>query len=143
LQSRTVCFLLAALVAGCGGGSAPKSDAEAVRRVLRDAAKAVADGDGDKACGYLTPDAQRQAALQFGAGALGQIDCPALVERGTAFLTPLDRDQIEDAEPQNIQILGSNASGEITAPAVTEQGGRFRLNLQKTDDGWKISGFAG
>ena len=36
-----------------------------------DAAKAVAAGDGDKACGYLTPDAERQAQLQFGAGVLG------------------------------------------------------------------------
>ena len=123
-------------MAGCGGGGGPKSDADAVSQVLRDAAKAVADGDGEKACGYLTPDAQRQAQLQVGAGALGTSDCATLVKRGTAFLTPLDRKQIESLEPTGVQVNGTSASATLAG-----QGTSMQLNLQKTDDGWKVSGF--
>lgn len=125
------------VVAGCGGGGAPKSDADAVSQVLKDAAKALADGDGDKACSYLTPDAQRQAQLQIGAGALGQVDCPTLVKRGTAFLTPLDRKQIESLEPTNVQVNGTSASATMARPPTSVQ-----LNLQKVGEDWKISGFA-
>src|SRR3954467_13038101 len=97
--------LLAAVLAGCGGG-APKSDADAVSQVLKDAANAVADADGDKACGYLTADAQRQAELQFGSGVLGETDCPTLVKRATIILSPLEKKQIGSLEPTNIQLNG-------------------------------------
>jgi hypothetical protein len=105
--------------------------------VLKDAAKALADGDGAKACSYLTADAQRQAQLQVGAGALGQMDCPTLVERGTAFMSPLDRKQIESLEPTNVQVNGTSASATMARGPTSVQ-----LNLQKTGEGWKISGFA-
>src|SRR3954451_17442143 len=113
--------LLAAVLAGCGGGAA-KSDADAVSQVLKDAAKAVADSDGDKACSYLTPDAQRQAQLQVGAGVLGEVDCPTLVKRATAFMTPLDRKQIESLEPSNIQVNGTSGSATMASQAGAPQG---------------------
>ena len=137
MQSRTVCLLLVVLFTGCGGGGAPKSDADAAGQVLTDAAKALADGDGDKACGYLTPDAQRQAQLQFGAGALGQVDCPTLVERGTAFLSPLDRKRIDALQPANVNVNGGSASATLAGGGTSVQ-----LNLQKVGEDWKISGFA-
>src|SRR3954454_4329302 len=134
--------LLAAELAGCGGG-APKSDADAVSQVLKDAAHAVADSDGDKACGYLTPDAQRQAQLQVGAGALGQVDCPTLVKRATAFMAPLDRQQIKNLEPQNIQINGTSASATLATKAIQQgtQSTSVQLTLAKIGSDWKISGF--
>src|SRR3954454_2941079 len=98
--------LVALVLAGCGGGGM-QSDPDAVAKTLKDAASAVADGDGDKACGYLTPDAQRQAQLQVGAGMLGQVDCPTLIKRGTAFMSPLDKQQIKKLEPQNVQVNGT------------------------------------
>jgi hypothetical protein len=137
LPSRTACLLAIALVAGCGGGGAPKSDADAVGQVVKDAAQAVADRDGDKACGYLTPDAQRQAQLRVGVAALGDIDCPTLIQRATAFLTPLDRKRIESLEPANVQVNGTSASATAAA-----EGTSIQLNLQKVGDDWKISGFA-
>ena len=137
MQSRTVSLLLIALFAGCGGGDAPKTDVDAVTQVLRDAAQAVAESDGDKACSYLTPDAQRQAQLQMGAGALGQVDCPTLVKRGTAFLSPLDRKRIESLEPANVNVNGTSASATLAAEGTSVQ-----LNLQKLGEDWKISGFA-
>ena len=137
MPSRTVCLLTIAVVAGCGGGGAPKSDVDAVSQVLRDAASAVADGDGDKACGYLTSDAQRQAALQLGAGALGNVDCPTLIKRGTAFMSPLDKQQIRSLEPTNVRVNGTSAGARMAG-----RGTSIRLNLQKDGDDWKISGFA-
>jgi hypothetical protein len=144
VQSRTVCLLVAVMLAGCGGGG-PKSDADAVSEVLKNAAKAVAGGDGDKACGYLTPDAQRQAQLQVGGGVpLGQSDCPTLVKRATAFMSPLDRKQIESLEPSNVQVNGTSASATLAtqAGATAGQGISVQLNLQKVGSDWKISGFA-
>jgi hypothetical protein len=81
-RGRTLGLLAAAILyAGCGGGGGPKTDPDAIAQVLKDAAKAAADGDGDKACSYLTPDAQRQVVLQTGAGVLGQADCSTSVKR--------------------------------------------------------------
>ena len=105
--------------------------------MVKGAAKAVADRDGERACRYLTPDAQRQAQLQVAAGALGNIDCPTLVERATAFLTPLDKKRIEALEPTNVQVNGTSASATAAAEGTSVQ-----LNLQKDGDAWKISGFA-
>jgi hypothetical protein len=136
-----VLVLLAA--AGCGGGG-PKSDADAVAQTLESAAKAVSKGDGDKACGYLTAEAQRQAALQAGvAQAFGDTDCPTLVSRATAFLSPLDRKQIESLEPANVQVNGSTASATLASSAAAPQGQpvSVQLNLQKVGQDWKVSGF--
>ena len=106
--------------------------------MLKDAAKAIADKDGDKACGYLTSDAQRQAVLSVGAAqAFGNIDCPTLVNRATAFLSPLDRKQIESLEPSNVNVNGATASATLAGGPTSVQ-----LNLVKGGDGWKISGFA-
>jgi hypothetical protein len=147
-RSRRALFALAValLAGGCGGSDAPKSDADAVAQVLKDAAGAVADRDGDKACSHLTPDAQRQAQLQFGAGgqAFGDVGCPELISRATAFLTPLDRKRIESLEPANIQVDGTSASGTLAAGAGAAPGQQtsVQLNLQKAGADWKISGFA-
>ena len=134
--------LLAAVLAGCGGSSAPKSDADAVTKTVTDAAHAVADKDGDKACGYLTADAQRQAALQVGGGQLGSVDCPTLVKRATAFLSPLDRQQIKDLQPTNVVVNGSSASATLaTQTGSSQPGASIQLNLTKVGNDWKISGF--
>jgi hypothetical protein len=144
LRGSTACLVAIALLAGCGGGGGPTSDADAVGQVLKDAAKALADGDGDKACGYLTADAQRQAQLQVGAAALGDADCPTVVKRATIILTPLERKQIESLEPSNIRVNGTGASATMATQvgAAPGQGMSVQLNLQKVGEGWKISGFA-
>jgi hypothetical protein len=132
------------VAAGCGGGG-PESDADAVAQTLKSAASAVSKGDGDKACGYLTADAQRQAALQVGvAQAFGNVDCPTLVSRATAFLTPIDRKQIESLEPENVQVNGTSASAALASGAIAAQGQpvSVQLNLQKVGEDWKISGFS-
>ena len=130
------------MLAGCGGGG-PKTDADAVAQTLKDAAGAVANRDGDKACGYLTPDAQRQAALQVENGVLGSVSCPALVEQATAFLTPLDKQQLEDLQPSNIRVSGTSASATMATSAGAAQGSGIsvQLNLANIGGDWKITGF--
>ena len=128
---------MAVAIAGCGGGGAPVSDPQAVADTATNAAHAVADRDGDKACGYLTADAQRQAQLQVGAGVLGQIDCKTLVERATAFFSPLDKSRIKSLQATNVVVNGTTASTTLAG-----QGMSVQLSLQKTSDGWKIAGFA-
>ncbi|MEA2497395.1 MAG: hypothetical protein QOJ29_5306 [Thermoleophilaceae bacterium] len=112
--------------------------------MLKDAAKAVADGDGGKACGYLTADAQRQAQLELGAGVLGEIDCPTFVKRATLVLTPLDKKQIKSLQPGNVLVNGGSATATMAtqAGAAPGQGTSVQLSLQKVGRDWKISGFS-
>ncbi len=133
---------IALLAAGCGGGG-PKTDADAVSQVVKDAAKAVANGDGGKACGYLTPAAQQQAAQQVGGGLLAGSDCPTLVKRATAFMAPLDKQQIESLQPANVVVNGTSASASVSTRTGTAQAGGIsvQLTLTKTGSDWKISGF--
>ena len=143
-RGRTLGLLAAAILyAGCGGGGGPKTDADAIAQVLKDAAKAAADGDGDKACGYLTPDAQRQVVLQTGAGVLGQADCSTSVKRAQFVLTPLDKQRIESLTPTAINVNGANARATVAsnAGAAPGQGISVQLNLQKVGSDWKVSGF--
>lgn len=136
-------MLALAALAGCGGG--PKTDADAVSQVLKSAAGAVADGNGDKACGYLTPQAQSQAAQQVGAGGvLAGVDCPTMVKRATAFMAPLDRQQIKDLDPSNVVVNGTAASATMSTAAGTPQTGGIsvQVNLTKVGSDWMISGFS-
>jgi hypothetical protein len=132
-----MCLIAIALVAGCGGGG-PKSDPDQIGQLLKDAANAVADRDGSKACGYLTPEAQQQVVSLAGS-AFGGSDCASVVGLATATLAPLDRKQIEDAQPQNISVTGAVATAQIAVPSANNQSPPVQLSLQKTTDGWKIS----
>jgi hypothetical protein len=130
-------------VAGCGGGGGPKTDADAVAQVLKDAAKAAADGDGDKACGYLTPTAQRQAVLESGAGVLGETTCSQVVKRAQFVLNPLDKKRIKSMTPANLQVNGTAASATLAtgAGAAPGQGISVQVTLEKIGADWKISSF--
>jgi hypothetical protein len=133
-----------ALLAGCGGGG-PKTDSDAVAQVLKDAVKAGAKGEGDKACGFLTPDAQRQAVLQTGLGVLGDTDCATAVKRVQFVLTPLDKKRLESLEPANVAINGTAASATMATSKGLADGQAIsvEVNLQKVGSDWKISGFSG
>lgn len=143
---RALLIALAAALAGCGGGDDPQSEVDAVAEAMKSAASAVADRNGEKACSYLTEDGQRQAMLRFGGGAAAQaggVSCGTFVNRTTVFLTPLDRQRIEDLQPTRISVDGTSASGTLATPAGGPGGQPMSvgLNLQKVDGDWRISGF--
>jgi hypothetical protein len=127
--------------AGCGGGAA-KSDPEAIAAVLEDAADATAKGDGDKACGYLTDDAQRQALIQLApAGGPGTTGCSQLVGRAQFFLTPLDKQHIKNLKATDVRVNGTSGGATLRGDAGAGQPIVVVLNLTKTGSDWKISGF--
>jgi hypothetical protein len=132
----------AASAAGCGGGGA-KSDPDAIAAALHDAAEATAKGDGDKACSYLTEDAQRQAVLQLrSAGGPGTTSCSQLVGRAQFFLTPLDKQRIENLKAADVSVNGTNASATLRGEAAQPgQAMIVSVNLAKLGGDWKISGF--
>ena len=133
---------LALALTGCGGGDGgSQSDVDAIAGVLESAADAVADREGDRACGYLTEDAQRQAVLQFGGPNQLNTDCGTFVNRTTLFLTPLDRERIGDLEATEIAVDGTKASAALRSQTGTQQPMSARFNLEKVEDDWKISGF--
>jgi hypothetical protein len=136
-------LIAAALVAaGCGGGT--KTDPEAIASMLKDSANATAKGDGDKACSYLTADAQRQVVFQLAsAGGPGTTTCSQLVGRAQFFLSPLDKDRIKDVEATDIQVSGTSASATLRGKVSPDAGQPIvvRVNLAKDAGGWKISGF--
>jgi hypothetical protein len=127
------------VLVGCGGGG-PKSDPDAIHDLLKNAAQAIADRNGQTVCGYLTPEAQQQV-LQLAGGEFDASDCAGAVKFETAALAPLDRKQIEDAEPQNIQVTGNTATAQVVAPSPDNQGRAVQVSLQKTPDGWRVSAF--
>lgn len=144
MPGRTLCLALAAalLATGCGGGA--KTDADQVAQVLRSAAGAVADGDGQKACSQLTAQAQAQAAQQVAGGVLGSVDCVTMVKRATAFMAPLDRQQIKDLQPSNVVVNGNAASATLSTSTGSSQTGGIsvQVSLAKAASDWKISGFS-
>jgi hypothetical protein len=137
LQGRTICLIAIAVLAGCGGGG-PKSDPDAIHDLLKRAANAVSDRDGDKACGYLTPEAQQQV-VQLAGGGFGGTDCAEVVKVVSATFAPIDRKQIEDAEPQNVTVTGTTATAEVVVPSANNHGPSVQLTLQKAGSDWKIS----
>lgn len=134
--------MLAVLLSGCGGGG-PKTDADAIAQVLKAAASAAADGQGDKACGYLTADAQRQAVLQTGAGVLGGTSCSTAVGRAQLILTPLERRRIKGLQPANVMVNGTQANATLAGPGASPgQNIALQVTLRKLGGAWKISGFS-
>jgi predicted small lipoprotein YifL len=142
VQSLAAAGALLLALSGCGGGG-PKTDADAVAQTLKDAAKQASEGKGDEACAHLTPDAQRQAVLQVGAGVLGNADCPQIVKRAQFALTPLDKQRIKSLQPSNVVVNGTAASATMSTDTASApgQGILLQLTLQKVGGDWKISGF--
>jgi hypothetical protein len=57
----------------------------------------------------------------------------------TGTLAPLDRKQIEDAEPRNIVVNGTTATAEVVVPSANNQGQSVQLTLQKIGSDWKVA----
>jgi hypothetical protein len=134
MSGRLVPFaLLVAIVTGCGGGDGAASPADAVKAYNR----AVADGDGGRACAQLDRSAQEE--LQQAAQGAIRDSCKQIIDTVAAFYDESAKRRLREAdvssEPQGDQAIATFA-------APTALGGADRpqtYHLRKVGGDWKIA----
>ena len=122
--------LLAGVAAGCGGGDDGAATPEAAYEAYFDA---VADGDGEKACGYLTEPYQAEIAKEVAdLGESGEeASCEDAVSIAQIFFS--------EAEPnlKDVEIRGDTATGFDPGIGVFEP---RTVEFERIEGDWKISG---
>jgi hypothetical protein len=141
LHRRTLSIALlsaaALAVGGCGGddsggGGGGGDDESQIRNVITSYAAAVADRDGDKACGYLTDTARQQ--IEAVADSLDADGCAGVMEKLTEQASSDDRDQLKDIKVTSVKIDGDRAT--VQVEAAGEKGDPS--TVVKQDGDWKI-----
>ena len=131
--SRTVpAVALVLSVAGCGDDGSAGSPTDAVRAYNA----AVADGDGDRACGHLDKPAQEE--LRKSTQGPTSASCEKVIETLAAFYDQGTKDRLRDAKVQ-ADRQGDRATATFEAPAAL--GGPDReqsYELRSVDGDWKI-----
>lgn len=131
VKRLAITFATAALIAGCGGGSAT----DQVKSDWRTAATAMARGDGATACKYFTPAVS--STLSSSAGS----SCQDAVSTLAAPLTAADRAGLANAPITSVTVSGDNAT--ITyklTPGLSKLGFKGRSRLTKSSSGrWLIA----
>ena len=118
----TLLLLVALLGVGCGS-----DEEDEVRGVLKTYLRAVADGDGAKACDQMTPAAQRQLVE----GVLGARDCRHAVGLFAERLPGRLKDTMRDPTIEDVEVDDSRATVNVKD---VERGA-----LEKVDGEWKIA----
>jgi hypothetical protein len=117
---------LALLAVSCGG-SGPDD-------TVRDYFTAIVAGDGERACGELTPMLQREidrAPAVRGAGRT----CVEVMELAAGLNPDLSEQDVEGLAVE-IDEEGERATARLRNPLVRRE---ETINLAKVDDEWKIS----
>jgi hypothetical protein len=123
---------LAAVPSACGDDSA-SSPADAVRAYN----SALADGDGEKACGYLDNAAQKE--LQESTQGAARGSCQKVIELIAAFYDDATKERLKEAKVAASE-QGDRGSARFNSP--TGLGGPDRAQtyeLRRTDGKWKIT----
>ena len=113
---------LAVVAGGCGS-----QEEDAVRDVIKVYLRAVADGDGRKACGQLTPAGQRELI----AGVFGARRCDEAVRLYSGRLSDRLRERLRNPTIDEIEVRDSRATVHVKE---IEHGA-----LEKVDGKWKIA----
>jgi hypothetical protein len=129
---------LVATGAGCGGDDASSTPAGAVRAYN----DAVADGNGDKACGQLADSAQKELQRSTQGSARGS--CKQVIDLLGAFYDDATKERLRDAKVAAAE-QGDSARARFRSPVAF--GGPDRdqtYELKREGDSWKITslGFA-
>jgi hypothetical protein len=129
--------------AGCGGNGAGGTDAAKVKRTVRRALLALADGNGPAFCALATAGARAELARTT-PGAT----CSQVVRRITNQLSPRVKLALRHARVGSVTVHGDHAS--IRAGAITSTQGTLKGFLQasapptrlirESDGSWKIAG---
>jgi hypothetical protein len=124
---------LALAVAACGSGDSAGSPVDSVRAYNR----AVADGDGERACGRLSADAQRELQQSTQGSIRGS--CRQVIELLAAFYDDATKERLRTAEVK-AEPEGDQATARFTSPVAV--GGPDReqtYELRRVDGDWKIA----
>ena len=139
LSVRTLSLALLATaalgVSACGGDDSGGGgdDESQIRAVVSDYAAAIADQDGDKACGFLTDQARESVEA---AGRSLQADgCADVMEKVLEQTSEADRDDLKDIEVVSVEIDGDRAT--VRVKAGGDEGDPS--TLVKEDGDWKIA----
>ena len=134
LSSLLSVAVLAALLAGCGAGSAGSADdfrngdEKAVAQVVDDLSQAARDRDGREVCTSLLAK-EAVAKLQDGTR-----DCAAVMQ-----------DQLSDASPnyvvdvQDVTVTGDTATAKVESPVFGEQRTQT-LRFVREGQAWRLAG---
>jgi hypothetical protein len=139
LHARTLSLALlttAAIgVAGCGGDDSGGGgdDESQIRDTVTNYAAAIADKDGDKACGFLTKSAREQ--VEAAGKAMDAGDCGEVLEQATEQASDEDRDQLKDVEVVSVKVDGDRATVQVKAGDDTGD----PSTLLEEDGEWKIA----
>src|SRR3954469_7841526 len=98
---------------GGGGGGGGGDDESQIRDVVSSYASAIADRDGDTACGYLTAAARQQLVAL--AKTLKVDDCPAVMRKITEDVSKDDRDKLADLTITSVKVNGDRAVVQVEA----------------------------
>ena len=123
------CAAAALAIAGCG-----KSDEDKVKDTVSSYISALADGDGDKACGLVSNAAGDQIKKQSKAK-----DCASAIE---SFTKSDDgaavKKAFKEAKVEKVEVKGEKATATIRVEQQTAP-----LPLEKSGDDWKLSSVGG
>ena len=129
-RATLACAVLAAALAGCGGGS----DKGEVTKTVRQWTATMADQDGKAACSRMTAAAKNELAT-FARAYTGTPLTGACAVNATRFthkLSSIALRQMRDADVADIRIDGA------TATVHMEDGGPNELKLRREGDTWRI-----
>ena len=123
----------------CGGESSPGSEeaeANSPGEVTLGYLSALAAGDGDAACGYLTDEVQRQVAERVPAAG----SCLTAVSKLGGALPDGAADVLRETKASVQHVVGPTARVELSGGDRYEApGGTDPVRLRKTSEGWKIA----
>jgi hypothetical protein len=147
LRSVSVLLLSATAfaLAACGGddggstgtgGSGGGDDQEAISAVVIGYAKAFADGDTEKACGYLSKSGL--ASVEAAAKQLHQDGCADVLAEATGSIDAEAKKSLESMRVTSVDVDGDTATVQTQ---VDSTGGDHTTsaNVVKEDGEWKIA----
>lgn len=112
-----------ALLSGCSGGNADVGadlGEDGVKDVVRVYSKALADGDGPRACSLMSVPAQRDLIARFKAQ-----DCLTAVKSASSSLSPAAAAALRKVSPDSVTVIGQQAKvdlGKAGVPASAVSG---------------------
>ena len=127
LKLLAVVGLSALGLAACGGDS---EEAQGPDEVTKAFLTAIAEEDGEAACGYASAAALEQIEAEEGG------TCEESVSGAAAGATDEDRQQVEDATYE----VADESEDSATVTVVRPDGGEETFQLVKEDDEWKVEG---